>query len=56
MKAGIGYFNENDAFLLGRKVAEGAINNGGIDKPDLVIAFCSGLVNHEEFFNRLQKS
>lgn len=54
LKAGIGYFNENDAFLSGKKVAENAIKNGGIDRPALVIAFCSGRVDQEEFFRGLQ--
>jgi hypothetical protein len=54
LKAGIGYFNENDPFLSGKKVAENAIKNGGIDRPALVIAFCSGRVDQEEFFRGLQ--
>jgi hypothetical protein len=39
---------------LGKKVAENAIKKGKIERPALVIAFCSGQVNHEEYFRGLQ--
>lgn len=54
MKTGIGYFNDNDAFLAGKRVAEKAIKNGKIIKTDLMIAFCNGALDHEKFFNGLQ--
>ncbi|MFC1528910.1 FIST signal transduction protein [Candidatus Latescibacterota bacterium] len=54
MKVGIGYCNKKDAFTSGREVAENAINNGNIDKPDIVFAFCSGTVDHDNFFGGLQ--
>jgi len=54
LKVGIGYFNEKDAFLLGKKVAQNAIKNGRIDRPSLVIAFCSSRVDQEEYFRGLQ--
>ena len=54
MKVGIGCYNGKDAKLSGRKVAEYAIENGSIDKPDLVCAFCSGTLDHGDFFEGLQ--
>jgi hypothetical protein len=54
MKTGIGYFNNHDAFLAGKRVAENAIKNGNITQAGLVIAFCSGALDHEKFFNGLQ--
>ncbi|MGD2150604.1 MAG: FIST N-terminal domain-containing protein [Desulfobacterales bacterium] len=54
MKVGIGYDNQKNSVLLGKKVAENAIKNGKIDRPVLVIAFCGGQVYHEEYFKGLQ--
>jgi len=54
LKVGIGYANRKDSLLLGNEVAENAIRNGRIDRPSLVIAFCSGQVDHEEYFRGLQ--
>ena len=54
MKVGIGYDNQKNFISLGKKVAENAIKNGNIEKPALVIAFCSGRVDHEEFFKGFQ--
>ena len=54
MKVGIGYDNRKDSVSLGKEVAGNAIKNGRIDKPSLVIAFCSGKVDHEEYFRGLQ--
>jgi hypothetical protein len=54
LKVGIGYANRKDSLVLGNKVAENAIRNGRIDRPSLVIAFCSGQVDHEEYFRGLQ--
>ena len=54
MKVGIGHCNEKDATLSGRKVAEYAIENGNVHKPDFVFAFCSGKLDHDDFFGGLQ--
>jgi hypothetical protein len=54
MKIGIGSGNIADARASGRLVAEGALNSGSIDRPDLVLAFCSGGLDHAEFFEGLQ--
>jgi len=54
LKVGIGYANRKDSLVLGNEVAEKAIRNGRIDKPSLVIAFCHGQVDHEEYFRGLQ--
>ena len=54
MKVGIGHDNQKNSVSLGKKVAENAIKNGKIQRPALVIAFCSGQVDHEEFFKGLQ--
>jgi hypothetical protein len=54
MKIGIGSGNITDARASGRMVAEGALNSGSIDRPDLVLAFCSSGLAHAEFFEGLQ--
>jgi hypothetical protein len=54
MKAGVGYCNEKDAFVSGRTIAESAMRSGGIEKPCLVLAFCGGQVDANEFFKGLQ--
>jgi len=54
LKVGIGYDNQKNSISLGKKVAENAIKNGDIEKPSLLMAFCSGQVCHEEFFKGLQ--
>ncbi|MCK4803941.1 MAG: FIST C-terminal domain-containing protein [Spirochaetes bacterium] len=54
MKVGIGYCNKPEPFLSGKKVVEDAITKSGIDKPNFIIAFCNGHVDHNEFFRGLQ--
>lgn len=54
MKAGIGFCNDPDAFESGRSIAEQALSNGNLEKPDLVLAFCSGRVDADGFFEGLR--
>jgi len=54
MKVGVGYCNEREALLSGKEVAEKAIKSGKIHRPDFVLAFCSGDIDHDEFFRGLQ--
>ena len=54
MKVGIGYSNDQDAYQLGKTVAETALNDGKITSPSIVIAFCSGRLDHEAYFNGLR--
>lgn len=54
MKAGIGYGNHSDAYALGRQVAERAIAQGDITRPDLVLAFCSGQLDPAAFYGGLR--
>ncbi|MBT3256540.1 MAG: hypothetical protein HN366_08825 [Deltaproteobacteria bacterium] len=54
MKIGIGYCNEKEAASSGRKVSEKAIEMGNIENPGLMFAFCSGQLDHVEFFRGLQ--
>jgi len=54
MKIGIGYCNEKEAASSGRKVSEKAIEMGNIESPGLMFAFCSGQLDHVEFFKGLQ--
>jgi hypothetical protein len=54
MKVGTGYSNQKDGFLSGIAVAKNAIENGNIQRPGLVFAFCGGQVNHEDYFRGLQ--
>ena len=54
MNVGIGYCNKKDAFISGKTVAEIALEKGNINRPDIVFAFCSGQLDHDEFFGGLQ--
>jgi len=54
MEVGIGYSNEQNAFLSGENVAENAIKNGKLFRPDFVIAFCSGRLDHDDFLKGVQ--
>lgn len=56
MKAGIGYCNHSNAFDAGKSIAEQALHNGNIERPDLLLAFCSGEIDAEAFFNGLQST
>ena len=54
MKAAIGYCNEANAFLAGKKAAENAIEKGSISSPDFLFAFSSGQLDPDDFFNGVQ--
>jgi len=54
MKIGIGVQHETDSFLSGKKAAESAIQNGQIDRADLILAFCSGQLDAAVFLNGLR--
>ncbi len=55
-RVGIGHGNGKDSLLLGRQVAESAARSGGISHADLIIAFCSGLLDHEAFFAGIREA
>ena len=54
MKIGISYQNNQRALVSGKAAAETALRHGKIDRPDLVLAFCSGQLDHDEFFRGLR--
>ena len=54
LKVGVASHNNKDAYASGRRVASKALENGGLDRPDLVFAFCHGDLNHEEFLSGLR--
>lgn len=54
MKVGIGYDNLKAAHLAGRNVARMALEKGRIQKPDVVLSFCHGTLDHLEFFDGLR--
>ena len=53
-KLGIAHSNRQDAFHAATHIAETAMRSGALTRPDLVIAFCAGGLNHDEFFKGLQ--
>jgi len=55
MKVGIGYCNERDAFHSGRTTASDAARGGNLDRHDLVLAFCSGQLDHKQFFRGIDE-
>jgi hypothetical protein len=54
MKVGIAYGKEPDARKSGQSVAKAAIADGGIQRVDLVVAFCTSAVNPEAFYEGLR--
>ncbi|NTW59090.1 MAG: hypothetical protein HGA43_07980 [Nitrospirae bacterium] len=54
MNVGVGYGNEGDAYASGRMIARAALVNGAIGLPGLVLAFCGGQVNAEEYYRGLR--
>ena len=56
MKVGIGYCNKQDAFDSGKTAASDAVRGGKIYKVDLVLAFCSGQLDHEEFLRGIKET
>ena len=54
MKVGIGYSNGKDAFGAGQQAAKSALAQASFGHPDLVLAFCSGKLDHQEFYRGLR--
>lgn len=55
MKIGIGYCNKPNAFDAGKTAASDAVHGANINQADLSIAFCSGQLDHEEFFRGVKE-
>lgn len=54
MRAGVGYSNQEDAFLAGRRAVQEAMAAGRISSPDLVLAFCCGNLDHFRFYQGIR--
>jgi hypothetical protein len=54
MKIGIGFCNNKDAFESGKTVVKHALQDGRIEKPSLVLAFCGGQLDHQLFFEGMR--
>lgn len=54
MKVGIGYSNGNDAFAAGQQAAQNALLQATFEHADLVLAFCSGELDHQAFYRGLR--
>lgn len=54
MRSGIGFSNLQDSYRAGKQIAERALVHGNIEVPNLVLAFCSGQFDAEEFFNGIR--
>ncbi len=54
MNVGIGYEDQEDATMSGKLSAESALRNGTITRPDLAVAFCSGKLDADAFFQGLR--
>jgi hypothetical protein len=53
-RTGIGYGNQQDAFDLGRGVARSALENAGIERADLLLAFGHGHLDLPRFYDGLR--
>lgn len=54
MKVGIGYSNTSEARESGRQVATAALQDGALDQPALVLAFCHGAMDHQAYYDGLR--
>lgn len=54
MRVGVGYCNDNNAFLAGKVIAEEAMEKGNIEIPSLVFAFCHGQLDDSDFMRGLR--
>ncbi|MDX1536475.1 FIST signal transduction protein [Arsukibacterium sp.] len=54
MKVGIGYSNCENAFNAGKQAALNAITQAAFGNADLVLAFCSGALDHQAFYRGLR--
>jgi hypothetical protein len=55
-KIAIGYVDEDDAFVSGKKLAESVMSEGVVERPDLALAFCTGRLDHDQFLKGLQST
>lgn len=53
-KVGIGSGNNENTFELGQSIARSAMQSGGIEQADIVIAFCSGHGDLEQYYAGLR--
>ncbi|WP_052750305.1 hypothetical protein [Arsukibacterium sp. MJ3] len=49
MKVGVGYSNGKEAFIAGQQAAKNAMAQADFEQTDLVLAFCSGQLDHQAF-------
>ncbi|MBT3286992.1 MAG: hypothetical protein HN904_16275 [Victivallales bacterium] len=54
MRAGIGYCGEATGAVAGRQVAQQALADGAISRPDLVLAFCAAAMDEEQFLKGIK--
>ncbi|KKO45839.1 hypothetical protein WG68_09035 [Arsukibacterium ikkense] len=54
MDVGLGYSNTKDAFAAGKQAAENAMLDAAFSQADLVLAFCSGALDHHAFYRGLR--
>ena len=54
MKVGLGYSNCDDAFAAGKQAAQSAMAQAAFAEADLVLAFCSGALDHQAFYRGLR--
>jgi hypothetical protein len=54
MKIGIGYHNGHNATESGQAVMTQALEQGQITRADLVLAFCNGQIDAEDYFRGMQ--
>ena len=54
MKVGIGYSSIQNFFESGKKATERALENGSIERPDFLLAFCCGSMDHHDYFRGIR--
>jgi hypothetical protein len=56
INVGIGYSNHDDALFAGQLTGLRAVAQGNIMQPDLVLAFCSGQLDAQRFYEGVRSS
>lgn len=53
-RIGIGYGNDQDAYEMGRSTARAALQSGDIERADILLAFCHGHVDLDQYYAGLR--
>jgi len=56
MNVGTGFYSHQNAYESGKQAIQQALHHGSIETPDLVLAFCSGEVDAQAFYQGMRST